>query len=194
MACTMSESALIILLHQLLFQGMFAVKNLRLRRKLGQPVRGDNPEARRAIGFFALFIAVALYLAWSGADVGTVHWLPPIAAAGLCLLLLALNLAIGAAALRDLGDSWRVGVLEKQRTDLVEDGVYSLTRNPYFVAYLLMFAAYTLLLQNLVLLVLSGIGFGLVHGMVRKEEAYLESVHGETYRDYKGRVPRYLLL
>lgn len=190
----MSESALIILLHQLLFQGMFVVKNLRLRRKLGQPIRGANPEARRAVGFFALFIAVALYLAWSGAGFGTVHWLPPIAATGLCLLLLALNLAIGAASLRDLGDSWRVGVLEEQRTDLVEDGIYSLSRNPYFVACLLMFAAYTLLLQNLVLLAMSFIGFGLVHGMVRREEAYLESVHGEAYRDYKGRVPRYLLL
>ncbi len=190
----MSESAQIILLHQLVFQGMFAVKNIRLRRRLGQPIRGANPEARRAVAFFALFITVALYLAWSRTDVGAVHWLPPIAATGLCLLLLALNLVIGAASLKDLGDSWRVGVIEEQRTELVENGIYGRSRNPYFVAYLLMFAAYTLLLQNLVLLVLSGIGFGLVHGMVRREEAYLESVHGQAYRDYRGRVRRYLLL
>ena len=89
---------------------------------------------------------------------------------------------------------WRVGVIEEQRTALVVDGVYRLTRNPYFVAYLLMFAGYTVLLQNLLLLALWLIGFGLVHAMVRKEEAYLERVHGQAYRDYRARVPRYILL
>ena len=43
--CVVSTLDLIILLHQLLFQGMFAIKNITLRRKLGQPIRGDNPEA-----------------------------------------------------------------------------------------------------------------------------------------------------
>ena len=33
----------------------------------------------------------------------------------------------------------------------------------------------------------------LVHAMVTREEAYLEQVHGEAYRRYRQRVPRYLL-
>jgi protein-S-isoprenylcysteine O-methyltransferase Ste14 len=187
-----NQATAIILLHQLLFQGMFAAKNVVLRRRLGQSIRGRNREADRAVAFFALFIALSLALAWSGSAVGSVRLLPDVAATGLCLLLLALNLAIGAASLRDLGDSWRVGVIEAQQTDLVVDGIYGATRNPYFTAYLLMFAAYTVLLQNTLLLALSCIGFGLVHAMVLKEEAYLESVHGEIYRDYRARVPRYL--
>lgn len=188
----MNQAAAIILLHQLLFQGMFAAKNLVLRRRLGQPIRGRNREANRAVAFFALFIALSLALAWTESDIGAVNLLPDVAATALCFLLLALNLAIGAASLRDLGDSWRVGVIEAQRTDLVVDGIYGATRNPYFTAYLVMFAAYTVLLQNALLLVLSCIGFGLVHAMVLKEEAYLESVHGDAYRDYRARVPRYL--
>ena len=35
----------------------------------------------------------------------------------------------------------------------------------FFVAYLLMFAAYTVLLQNLVLLALSGVGLAFIHAM-----------------------------
>ncbi len=190
----MSETGLIIALHQLLFQACFVIKNLALRRKLGTPVRGNNPEARRAIAFFALFIALALLFAFSESPFARLGLIPEELAIGLCLLLLAGNLFLGLASLRDLGESWRVGILEGQSTALVEAGIYRFSRNPYFVAYLLMFAAYTILLQNLVLLALSCVGFGLIHAMILKEEAYLEGLHGQAYRDYRSRVPRYLLV
>ena len=190
----MSDATWIILLHQLLFQGLFLAKNLSLKLKLGRPIRGNNPEANMAVLFFIAFILVSLYLA-SG------HWaptsfilLPAQAAKGLCLFLLGSNLIFGFAALRDLGESWRVGVIEEQRTQLVESGVYRFTRNPYFVSYLLLFGAYTILLQNLLLLILSLFGTGLVHAMILREETYLERVHGSEYLQYKTRVPRYLLL
>jgi protein-S-isoprenylcysteine O-methyltransferase Ste14 len=62
------------------------------------------------------------------------------------------------------------------------------------VAYLLLFAGYTVALQNLVLLALSLIGFGMVHAMILREEKYLTRTHGDTYLHYRQRVPRYLLL
>jgi protein-S-isoprenylcysteine O-methyltransferase Ste14 len=190
----MSDAFLIIVLHQVLFQGAFAAKNLLLRIKLGKPIRGKNSEARVAVAFFALFIALALYFAWSGARFGAVHWLGTNTSTAIALLFLALNLLVGITSLRDLGESWRVGVIEEQVTELVEDGIYRFSRNPYFVSYLLMFAGYTALLQNGLLLLLSLAGSGLVHNMIRREEQYLETVHGEEYREYLRRVPRYLLL
>jgi protein-S-isoprenylcysteine O-methyltransferase Ste14 len=189
-----NTAVLIIILHQLLFQGMFVAKNLRLRARLGRPIRGDNREARLAIAFFAVVIACTLGLAWSGSGFARLDLLPIPVATGIGLAFLALSLVVAALSLRDLGDSWRVGVIEEQETRLMEDGIYGFSRNPYFVAYLLMFAGYTVMLQNLLLLLLWLIGFGLVHAMVRKEEAYLERVHGQAYRDYRARVPRYILL
>ncbi|MCP4370343.1 MAG: isoprenylcysteine carboxylmethyltransferase family protein [Deltaproteobacteria bacterium] len=91
-------------------------------------------------------------------------------------------------------DSWRVGVLEDQKTELVTTGIYRFTRNPYFVSYFLMFAAYTVLLQNLILFGLSILGFLIVHKMIMKEEKYLYSVHGDTYEQYKTKVPRYMII
>ena len=190
----MNEATWIILLHQLLFQGLFVIKNLSLKLKLGQPIRGDNPEANAAVLFFVVFILTSLYLAMGQPGAMSLQLLPQGIATGLCLLLLCCNLLFGVAALRDLGESWRVGVIEEQQTTLVESGVYRFSRNPYFVSYLLLFAAYTLLLQNLGLLALSFIGGKLVHSMILKEEAYLSSVHGAAYAQYKTRVPRYLLL
>lgn len=187
----MNEATWIILLHQALFQGLFMAKNISLKIKLGKPIRGNNAEANRAVGFFILFIALALYLAATDRGSG----IPAFGLiTGLSLALLGLNLIVAIASLRDLGKSWRVGVIEEQQTTLIEEGIYRYSRNPYFVSYLLLFAAYTLLLKSMLLLVLSLIGFALVHAMIRREEAYLDRVHGQTYLRYKQRVPRYLLL
>ncbi|MCP5372146.1 MAG: hypothetical protein H6907_10485 [Hyphomicrobiales bacterium] len=71
-------------------------------------------------------------------------------------------------------------------------GVYGLSRNPYFAAYLLMFLGFAVLLQNALLLAALAVAFILTHRMVLKEEAYLASVHGAAYADYRRRVPRYL--
>lgn len=109
-------------------------------------------------------------------------------------ILFIINLLISAASLLHLGRSWRVGVVAGQRTALVEDGIYRYSRNPYFLSYLVMFAAYTFLLQNLILLLLSLIGFGLIHAMVLKEEQHLFAQHGEAYRQYQRKVPRYFLV
>lgn len=181
----MSTALQIILIHQLIFQGMFVGKNLYLSRKLGREIRGNNPEALLAIAYFALFIAFSLYLA-AGATVAPVTLLP-------ALILMGSSLLMAAAALFGLGDSWRVGVIEDQSTVLVDKGVYRYTRNPYFVAYLLMLTAYTLLLQSRTLLILSLAGALVVHRMVLTEEHYLEATHGDRYRQYRARVPRYLL-
>ena len=186
--------ALIIFLHQLVFQGMFFAKNITLGRKLGKRIRGFNLEASLSIGFFMVFIGLSLFFALSDSAPGRHSLLPGSVALASGVLLLVVNVLLGMASLRDLGDSWRVGVIREQATELVETGIYRHSRNPYFVAYLLMFAAYTVLLQNLILLGLSLVGLGMVHAMIRKEEKYLAGLHGEAYRDYTQRVPRYLFL
>ena len=190
---SVTAAALVILLHQLLFQGMFVAKNVALRRRLGQPIRGSNSEANLAIASLALFIVLALFLALSDSPPGRVELLPASVAMALSLALLAANLLIGLASLRRLGDSWRVGVIEGQRTELVQDGIYRFTRNPYFLAYLLMCAAYTILLQNLLLLLLALVCLALIHAMILREERHLAAIHGDAYHRYRQRVGRYLL-
>lgn len=189
----MNYLAVLILLHQLLFQGMFFHKNITLARKLGKPIRGFNREANLSIVFFFVFIGLSFGLALSQPAPGQLDLLPAQLALALGLVLMAANLYVGFASLQDLGDSWRVGVIEEQHTELVEAGIYRHSRNPYFVSYLLLFAAYTVILQNLILLFLSLIGFGMVHAMILREEKYLGSVHGESYSEYQRRVSRYLL-
>lgn len=189
----MTQDTGLIMLHQLLFQGMFFAKNLVLRQKLGQPIRGNNLEANLSIAFFVIFIGIALWLSL-GAESHRATGLAGGAAQALAGLFMLASLVIAAASLKDLGESWRVGVIEEQETKLIETGVYRFSRNPYFLAYLLMFAAYTTLLQSILLLVLSVIGFGMVHTMIMREERYLVNKHAADYERYQNRVPRYMNL
>tara|TARA_R110002072_G_scaffold110922_1_gene238933 strand:+ start:9435 stop:9971 length:537 start_codon:yes stop_codon:yes gene_type:complete len=172
---------------------MFFAKNVVLRQRLGQPIRGYNLEANLSIAFFVIFIAIALWLSL-GPDSHRFTGLAGGAAQALAGLFMLASLVIAAASLKDLGESWRVGVIEEQETKLIETGVYRFSRNPYFLAYLLMFAAYITLLQSILLLVLSVIGFGMVHTMILREERYLLNKHAADYERYRNRVPRYLNL
>ncbi len=190
----MIEAWLIILIHQSVFQGMFATKNVILHKRTGKQIRGKNIEATASILFFIVFIGAALIIGFFKLSFGEAHIFSHSFAIIIGLLLLILNLIVSAASLVHLRDSWRVGVLENQKTELIISGIYRFTRNPYFVSYILMFAAYTIILQNLILLGFSIVGILFVHKMIRKEEDYLYSVHGDTYLQYKKKVPRYLFI
>ena len=182
----------IIIAHQLLFQGMFIFKNIYLKIKTGQKIRGHNAEAVISILYFAFFILYALLSSYFDWRWDKVSLLSDGSATTISLMVLALNILLSALALLHLKDSWRVGVVENQKTELITTGIYRQTRNPYFVSYLLMFAAYTILLQNAFLFVLSIAGFMLIHKMIVKEEKYLLSLHGDLYLNYSNKTARYI--
>lgn len=185
---------LLIVIHQILFQGMFAVKNIILSKNIGKQIRGKNVEATVSIFFFAFFIVISLILSFFNLTFGEVRILSDNAAFISALIIILANLIISVLSLVHLKDSWRVGVIEDQKTNLITNGIYGFTRNPYFLSYFLMFAAYTVLLQSLLLLSLSFMGILMVHKMILKEENYLVSLHGDKYLKYKSKVPRYLII
>lgn len=188
----MNTFAWLIVAHQLLFQGMFFAKNFRLKRRLGGPIRGSNLEANLAIALFVVFILVAIGQAILKGAPGPDAALPAYLTQTAGLVLILTSLLIARSALKDLGDSWRVGVLKNQQTELIERGVYRFSRNPFFLAYLTAFLGYGVLLQSAILLGLLLLCLAATHAMIRKEEAYLTGSHGAVYEAYKQRVPRYL--
>lgn len=190
----MIQTWLVILIHQIVFQGMFLIKNIFLKKKLGKPIRGNNKEANLSIVLFIVFIAISLLISFFQLSIGEISVLSEFLSIIFGSVLLLFNLIISAASLVNLKDSWRVGVLEDQKTELISSGIYRFTRNPYFLSYIIMFIAYTVILQNILLLVLTVFAFFLIHKMILKEERYLYSVHGADYMYYKQKVPRYILI
>jgi protein-S-isoprenylcysteine O-methyltransferase Ste14 len=129
----MNKIWLIILIHQLIFQGMFVMKNTILRIKIGEQIRGINTEANVSIAFFVLFIGVTFVFSLQQMPPGQVKFLSTYFSTITGLVLLVLNLTISTASLIYLKDSWRVGVVENQKTVLITSGIYRFTRNPYLI-------------------------------------------------------------
>ncbi len=107
-------------------------------------------------------------------------------------ILILLALVIGLAALFEMKNSWRIGIKYDQKTDLVTSGVYSISRNPYFLSYDLLFIGIFLIIPSaLILIFVIGVVITF-HFMIREEEGYLEKMQGKSYLDYKNKVGRYV--
>jgi protein-S-isoprenylcysteine O-methyltransferase Ste14 len=78
-------------------------------------------------------------------------------------------------------------------TTLVVTGPYHVTRNPIYIGLVLAYFGVSILLTSMwVLLLLIPVVMILQHGVVLKEEEYLERQFEEAYTKYKSRVPRWL--
>ena len=107
-------------------------------------------------------------------------------------LLLFGGLVLQAAAMLHLGGSWRIGIEEGTRPGLVTGGLYRFSRNPIFLALIVVLAGYTLLLPTLLsALILAGTALA-VRQQISQEESYLLRTYGEAYRAYARRVGRLL--
>jgi protein-S-isoprenylcysteine O-methyltransferase Ste14 len=92
-----------------------------------------------------------------------------------------------------MGTSWRIGVLEAERTELVTTGLFAVVRNPIFSCMLLTAAGFVLLLPNALTLTSAVCLFLAIELQVRAvEEPYLLRTHGEAYAAYCGRVGRFV--
>ncbi len=76
---------------------------------------------------------------------------------------------------------------------LVGDGLYRRSRNPIYVGMILGYAGAAWLLASPIALALLPVLVAVLrYGVIAREERYLESLFGDPYRAYCGRVPRWL--
>lgn len=76
---------------------------------------------------------------------------------------------------------------------LVTTGIHGWTRNPIYLGMFLIYAGIGIAAGSpWTLIFLLPLALTIRYGVVAREEAYLERRFGETYRDYKARVRRWL--
>lgn len=188
---------IIIISHLFLFESMFVIKNIVLSKKLKGSVRGKNKEASFSILLFIVTIIIAVTSLLSE-NLNELFFPIPVLfndyIISIGMFLLFLNLIISFLALIQMRDSWRVGIKENDKTELINSGIFRITRNPYFLSYIVLFLAYILLIANILLLISSSFAIFSIHKMIIKEENYLKALHGKKYLDYKNSVPRYLII
>ena len=92
-----------------------------------------------------------------------------------------------------MGSSWRVGVDEDEKTELVTTGPFEVVRNPIFSAMVLAFLGLALLVPNAAALAGLVAMVAAVETQVRLvEEPYLLRSHDARYAAYASRVGRFV--
>ena len=89
-------------------------------------------------------------------------------------------------------DSWRAGIPDKDKTELVTTSIYRFSRNPAFLGFDLMYVGVLLLYGNLLTLSFSVFAIVMLHLQILQEERYLVNTFGAQYQEYCRHVFRYL--
>jgi len=109
-------------------------------------------------------------------------------------VLIAIGFVFGILALIAMKKSWRVGIKYEQKTELVMNGIYRLSRNPYFFSYDILILGYVFIFPSIVLMILLVVLAAIFHSMILEEEKYLTSVHGDKYLAYCRTVNWYITI
>lgn len=117
----------------------------------------------------------------------------PTALRWLGIILAGIGVLFFILAITTMRDSWRAGIDESQKTSMVTRGVYSISRNPAFVGFDLLYIGSALAMPGVVIAVLAAAGVLFMHLQILEEEAYLPRIFGHEYVEYKKKTPRYLL-
>ena len=109
------------------------------------------------------------------------------------LVLCALGTAITMVSQLQMGKSWRIGVDETEKTELITHGMFSLSRNPIYLGMMVIGLGFMTLVPHLFMVACFVLAFIGIDLQVRKiEEPHLKHMFGDQYAGYAERVGRYL--
>jgi len=109
------------------------------------------------------------------------------------LIITALGVLFFEMAIYFMKSSWRVGVDEDSRTELITTGIYRYSRNPAFVGFDLMFAGLFFTYPDLLTLLVMVLNLTVIHLQILQEEKFLHKKFGAVYAEYAEVTPRYLI-
>jgi protein-S-isoprenylcysteine O-methyltransferase Ste14 len=144
--------------------------------------------------FLALVGVIILFSGFSSVYdyAAPIVWLERDFVRWLGLVLLVGSLVWTAIAQFQMGASWRIGIDTKNRTELVEKGLFAVSRNPIFLGMRLALAGFFLTIPNAVTLLTMVLGDVLMQIQVRLEEEHLKNLHGEKYAEFCRKVRRWI--
>lgn len=106
----------------------------------------------------------------------------------------ALGVLVFIIAMVTMKDSWRAGIPEKDKTELVTTGIYRISRNPAFLGFDLMYIGVLIAYFNYLHLAFVVFAVVMLHLQILQEEKFLTAVFGERYTEYKKHTGRYFIL
>lgn len=164
------------------------VRGIAIRRKTG-----DRPWAfasakcvQRIAGSSFAFSVAALIAAAALAPVSDTGW--TITAA----IIATVGAAIVVVAQVQMGRAWRVGVREGDAPLFISHGLFRYSRNPIFVGMMLVGLSAAMVSGTWWSWSALAVFIASCAVQVRIEEAHLEASFGQSYREFRSSVPRWV--
>jgi len=123
---------------------------------------------------------------------GPINYLEITIVKNIGILLMVLGSLVCMIAQFQMGDSWRIGINQKETTDLVQKGLYKFSRNPIYVGLLVSFLGFFFIAPNALSLSCLALSVPSVAVKIRLEEAYLLEKHGAAFKEYMNKVRRWI--
>lgn len=89
-----------------------------------------------------------------------------------------------------MSNSWRIGIDEKNKTELVTKGIFSVSRNPIFLGMIISVLGLFLIIPTAISFCLLVTTYFIIQIQIRLEEDFLEKQHSQTYINYKLKTKR----
>lgn len=108
------------------------------------------------------------------------------------IIITAFGVSVFVLSVIQMKDNWRAGVSKKDQTNLVTEGIYSISRNPAFLGFDLMYIGILITFFNWYLFIVTLIAISLFHlQIVNVEEDFLIERFNNEYLSYRNKVNRY---
>ena len=117
----------------------------------------------------------------SGAPLFKIYWVG----------LLVISLLLVWVAQSQMANSWRIGIDENDKTKLVTNGLFSISRNPIFLGIMIANIGLFVIIPNAFTLLIISLSTVSINTQIRLEEAFLVSSHGKVYTNYYRKVNRW---
>ena len=91
-----------------------------------------------------------------------------------------------------MANSWRIGIDEKNKTELITKGLFSLSRNPIFLGIMIANIGLFLIIPNAFTLLIISLSTISINTQIRLEEDFLRREFGNEYVDYLKKVRRWI--
>ncbi len=178
----------------------FVIPTYRTYKQTGiNPITfGKNDNAHDYIGFIMKVLIVLLFVAvltYSMSEKMYSYLVPisylqtqTLTIIGLALIHIALVWIT--IAQFQMSNSWRIGIDEKNKTKLVTDGVFSISRNPIFLGMIISVLGLFFIVPNALTFFLTITTYIVIQIQIRLEEEFLQKQHAQDYVNYKLKTKR----
>ncbi|WP_245893517.1 methyltransferase family protein [Polaribacter butkevichii] len=110
----------------------------------------------------------------------------------ICWALLFLSLIVVWISQSQMANSWRIGIDENNKTKLVTNGMFSISRNPIFLGIMIANIGLFLAIPNAFTLLIISLSTISINTQIRLEEEFLKREFENDYLEYAKKVRRWI--